>query len=408
MENNLPLEELLHEEESTSLDFKQESYKFTNASDYEKSELLKDLLAFANAWRRTEAYILIGVKEIKAGRSLPLGIEDDLDDAQLQQFINSKTNKPINFSYTTHLKDDKKIGIIKILSQDRPFYTLKTYGKVKAQTVYIRRGSSTTEASPDEIFEMGKAVETVSEPTPQLLLEFANRKDRKQLGPELKVETTFLDGPPFKEIKDYQGRNTYPLNHFDTVFSTLHTDYTETPRPEYYQELVEYHFFLACTKSFNLAISNISTVSVTDIKIEISMTIPESGIKVSTSNPVPKKPESHINSILQTVSILNSRNQPNQTLSGIMQKAKESIEIHELDSSIQIDINLAKIQPKQTIFLDELLYISAVKSLNQTADVTIYGDNIPTPLKQSLTFCVEVTELPGELHDILNLENGSS
>jgi hypothetical protein len=45
------LESLLHEDESTSLDFKRDQYPFDAATDEQKSELLKDILAFANAWR---------------------------------------------------------------------------------------------------------------------------------------------------------------------------------------------------------------------------------------------------------------------------------------------------------------------------------------------------------------------
>ena len=56
-------ESLLHEEESETLDFKSEQYRFSKASEREKSELLKDILGFANAWRRTDAYVLIGVVE---------------------------------------------------------------------------------------------------------------------------------------------------------------------------------------------------------------------------------------------------------------------------------------------------------------------------------------------------------
>ena len=52
------VEDLLHEAEGTSLDFKSAQYSFEYATDKEKSELLKDILAFANSWRRTTAYIL--------------------------------------------------------------------------------------------------------------------------------------------------------------------------------------------------------------------------------------------------------------------------------------------------------------------------------------------------------------
>lgn len=57
------IEHLLHEDEGVELDFKQEQYPFKNADDVAKSELLKDILAFVNAWRRSTAYILIGVEE---------------------------------------------------------------------------------------------------------------------------------------------------------------------------------------------------------------------------------------------------------------------------------------------------------------------------------------------------------
>ena len=51
------LEELLNEEESPSLDFKRDQYPFQGESNDVKSELLKDILAFANSWRHTEATV---------------------------------------------------------------------------------------------------------------------------------------------------------------------------------------------------------------------------------------------------------------------------------------------------------------------------------------------------------------
>lgn len=143
-------EELLYEEESSTLDFKSEQYPFNSASDYQKSELLKDILAFANAWRHGDAYILIGVREIKGGRSEVVGIVEELDDAQLQQFVNTKTQRPIDFEYKTILIDGKKVGSIRIPLQKRPIFLTKDYGKLKKHIVYIRRGSSTDEANPDE------------------------------------------------------------------------------------------------------------------------------------------------------------------------------------------------------------------------------------------------------------------
>ena len=57
-------EVLLHEEERKTLDFKRDQYRFVRASLDDKAELLKDLLGFANALRRADAYILIGVDDV--------------------------------------------------------------------------------------------------------------------------------------------------------------------------------------------------------------------------------------------------------------------------------------------------------------------------------------------------------
>lgn len=159
--NDTLLEQLLNEDESTTLDFKEAQYPFDGASNEQKSELLKDILAFTNAWRRTDAYILIGVQEIKGGRSRVVGIQNHLDDANLQQFVNSKTQRPIEFSYRGYPFEGLQLGIITIPVQEHPvFLDQKDYGKLRKNVVYIRRNSSTVEANPDEIARMGAAVVT--------------------------------------------------------------------------------------------------------------------------------------------------------------------------------------------------------------------------------------------------------
>lgn len=125
------IESLLFEEEGTELDFKREQYRFEGVDDRQKSELLKDIVAFANAWRRTDAYILIGVQEVKGGRSTVLGVSNHLEDAQLQQFVNSKTNRPVDFSYTPIEFEGKQIAIIRIPQQERPIFLTKDFGPLK-------------------------------------------------------------------------------------------------------------------------------------------------------------------------------------------------------------------------------------------------------------------------------------
>src|SRR5215510_1800070 len=107
-------ENLLYEDEGTTLDFKREQYRFYGASSDEKSELIKDILAFANAWRRADAFILLGVEERKGARSEVFGISEDLKDSDIQQLINSNTQRPVTFSYHSTTMDGKKVGVIRI------------------------------------------------------------------------------------------------------------------------------------------------------------------------------------------------------------------------------------------------------------------------------------------------------
>src|SRR5262245_22353300 len=153
-------ERLLYEEESTTLDFKKEQYRFAKATDEDKSELLKDILGFANAWRRSEAYILIGVEDVRGGRGNVVGIPatDQLDDHSLQQFVNNLTNRPVRFHYEAFGFEGKQVGVIRIEEQPRPLYAKRDYGKLKKNEVYVRRGSSTDPTKPaslDEIAQMG-------------------------------------------------------------------------------------------------------------------------------------------------------------------------------------------------------------------------------------------------------------
>src|SRR5574341_899308 len=115
------LEQLLNEDESASLDFKRDQYAFEGASDEARAELLKDILAFANAWRRDTAFILIGVDEVRGGRSTPLGVARHLKDNDLQQFVNSKTNRPITFQYRVYATEGVQIGVVEIPVTGAPF-----------------------------------------------------------------------------------------------------------------------------------------------------------------------------------------------------------------------------------------------------------------------------------------------
>ena len=196
------IEDLLHEEEGKSLDFKQEQYRFTG-NTRDKSELLKDILAFANAFRRDDAYILLGVEEVQGGRSKVLGVKTQMEDAHLQQFINSKTQRPVTFSYEQASHDGLSIGVIRIPVQARPLYAKEDFGVVRKNNVYIRRGSSTDVASPDEVARMRDAdIALVRQPS--LELDVVERGTRCSLGTSLLFGSLGLDNKDYhRDIASY-------------------------------------------------------------------------------------------------------------------------------------------------------------------------------------------------------------
>ncbi len=176
------LEQLLSQEEGHTLDFKQNQYQFERADDADKGELMKDILAFANTTRKDTAYILVGVKEVKGRCNEVVGVDRFLDDARVQQFVNSKTQRPVVFSYQYISIGNRTIGVIEIPVQPRPIHLKKNFGRLVAEKVYLRRGSSTDVASPDEIAQMGNSNRTNKVDVSALVYSVTNQyvKDMKR------------------------------------------------------------------------------------------------------------------------------------------------------------------------------------------------------------------------------------
>jgi hypothetical protein len=184
------LETLLHISEGETIDFKGAHYALN--AEHEKAELIKDVLAFANGWRTSDAYILTGVVEpVDGKRAEVLGVVkgEHPDDADLQQLVNGKTNRPVRFAYFAAQADGKSIGVLHVpLGQERPIWLKKDFVFLKGEKVYIRRGSSTAIADLDEVARMGAARATAGVlPDP--------RSDRKTAQQQHLARVPFLYRP---------------------------------------------------------------------------------------------------------------------------------------------------------------------------------------------------------------------
>jgi hypothetical protein len=206
-----PLEEvverLLFEDESNVLDFKVDQYPFGGATDEQRGELLKDIFAMANSWGRAEfRYILIGVREVVGGRAEVVGVQQHLPEHALQQLVNSRANRPVELSYHALDYEGKSIGVLAIAKQQRPIYLQKSYGRLQANTVYVRRGSSTVIAAPDEIAQMGLAAAQV-EPrrSCDLLIELATSDSREPIQDTFVASAQILKFSDVDRLPDYTG-----------------------------------------------------------------------------------------------------------------------------------------------------------------------------------------------------------
>lgn len=368
-------EELLYANESSTLDFKREQYRFINEDSHVKSELLKDILAFANSWRNESAHILIGVEENKDGKAKILGISNDLDDAQLQQFVNGKTQIPVNFIYKNTNLDGKKIGIIEITHTQRPVYLKKDFGKLKKNIVYIRRGSSTSEASPEEIFDMGKKEKEKSS-IPNISISFSDDKDKKDLGNKLSSKVTGIELPNNKEIPDFLGESDRNKNNsLSSIYRDTFQIETKRPNKDYYRSLFDHYSVTMKLIRITFCVNNSSQVLASGVVI--SMLIPESDdYFLIKEESIPKKINMYESNFSHIIApIISKKN--------LTEKPKK-ISIEKLSNGWMVKINVDKVLPNSTSFINEKINIFTKNTHNIKIPTTIHGENIPIPIKQNL------------------------
>jgi len=380
------IEELLYEEESSILDFKQQQYPFANENEYKKSELLKDILAFANAWRRNDAYILIGIEEVKGGKSNVLGIDNNLDDSDLQQFVNSKTQRPLIFEYKNTKIDNKNIGLIKIQINERPIYLKKDYGKLKKHIVYIRRGSSTDEATPDEIAKMGASIKSEKN-IPILELFFANRDEKLNLNAKINIISKILELPKNEEIKDYEENRSY--DKFNLMPNSSYSN------KDYYRELCNYYYLKTIVNPLSFCIKNSSDTTAIDIKIEITVDLCDGNLDFIFEKKLPERPQANYDYGIHNIKSFQEQ------MSEI--QIQPDIVIKPINKIWHIDIFFQKVQPRQTIFTKDLIYLILKKEEEINFNYKIFADELPTPIEGNLTISGRINKQRSSLDKILDI-----
>ena len=376
---------LLYEEESNTLDFKSEQYKFLKAQDFEKAKLLKDIVAFSNAWRRSDAYILIGVKEIKGGKSLIESISDDLDDAQLQQFVQSKINKPIHFSYITTEIESLKVGLITIPVQNRPVFLKKDFASLKANTVYVRRGSSTSIALPDEIASMGSSDTGEIKKSPKLKA-FIVSGEHDEIRLESVEHSVVIGKMPDADEFPLYGELDHPAHvHKLAMLSSFLGRKTR----KYYSEFAEYYRQIQSFVALKVGVLNEGNLVARDVKVVIDFQGLPVGSVVFHERKVPERPMPEDNMPL----LHNFTRSPSIYY----------LSIKTIPEGYRADINFGKVQSKDSAICFENLYLEITDSCQISASVKIYSDDLEIPEKHSLNISVNAEEKTYSVSTIIAL-----
>lgn len=147
MTNQEELDYLIENEiENTKLDFKREFY---HKEKY--SELIKDVMAMANAHVEDTKYIIFGVKLSEDGSRSFHSAQDIKDQAEIEQLIHNNIEPTIELSFYPYQFKDHQFAILEIQGfNDRPYLIKKDYKGIKAGDSLIRKGSTTSPMSRDD------------------------------------------------------------------------------------------------------------------------------------------------------------------------------------------------------------------------------------------------------------------
>lgn len=145
-DSNEGLDYLIESEmENTGLDFKREYYHKS-----ENHELIKDVMAMANAHLEDTKYIIFGVKLSDNERSYS-SITSLPDQSDIEELIHNNIEPSIDISFYPYEYQNYKLAILEIEGYvDRPYISKKNYRKIKAGETVIRKGSTTSYLTRDD------------------------------------------------------------------------------------------------------------------------------------------------------------------------------------------------------------------------------------------------------------------
>ena len=380
------LEQLRYKGESADLDFKQAQYPFAGASDYEKSELLKDIMAMANAYRSGPGYILIGFKDLTPHPAEVVGfaVGDHIDDAALQQLVRSKIDPLLEFQYEERLFDGKHIAVITIPKQARPFAPKQDFGKLKKNVALVRRGSSTDEASVSEMTKMALA-DAGSSKTAHVDL----RIDTEENNPlPAHLTRSFLE---FGKLPDYEEDNWIDMgNGIRAPMPSM-----RIVNRHFYRQSADFHATLKRSILVRLSLANRSDFALGEVKLELTCSNKDGeSVQMLRSDELPEKPRTGDHLPIGS------------GFRGVLGQLRERVSIDERTSKPVCHVLLGTLRPGETGRAETDVALLPIGPGDYTLSVRILAREIATPIVKEHTIKVEGAVECQSMEDLMQLLYG--
>ncbi|WNH47242.1 ATP-binding protein [Stenotrophomonas aracearum] len=367
------LTQLCFKGEGTDLDYKAERYLFSGASDEDKGEILKDILAMANAHRDGTAYILLGFRENSPHPADVVGLPTDgaIDDSRIQQFVNEKLESKLTFRYEERIYEGQHIAVISIPKQARPFYLKKDYGKLLKDKVYIRRGSSTDVASPREIAMMGVA--NSARPLANVDLEW-RQDDNEPLAATfaLAFYSGAADLPDYstdKKVRDALG--------LQSAYIETHED-----NRDFWRQAAEHVILTSRLVAVRIKVTNHSDFPLSGTKLEVqALDINARALELDFVSELPKMPAARWN--------IFHRQMDHMRAMPRIESSMSQVELDNREGSPLFRIRLGNLLPGESIIVDEDLAILPRNAGAYALKARLLANELNPPLTFEHAFEVE-------------------
>lgn len=174
MKSEESVQKLLGLDEGVHVEFK---VKIDLDSKEGKAHFLKEILALANsAISEHPSFLVIGVED---KTKKVIGI-DELSEETLQQIVESHCKPPVPIAFNVVTYQGKDIGVVKIFCSSRKPHTfISKYGyqdsssgkskEIRENQVFVRRGSTISQATVDEIIALAQENDSEGEQRARLI-----------------------------------------------------------------------------------------------------------------------------------------------------------------------------------------------------------------------------------------------